>query len=82
MSDDWLAIDESHSENLVRTTQGDESKESSLSSGTASLGVTSSSRSGLRSPGSYRYVFTRIFPYYFRISVTKSLITLKYSRVA
>ena len=76
MSDDWLAVDESLSENLVGTTQDDESEESSLSSGTASLGVTSSSRGGLadsRSPGSYRFVFTRIFPYYFRISVTKFL---------
>ena len=39
-SDDWLAIDESLSENLVGTPQDDDSEESSLSSGTASLSIT------------------------------------------
>ena len=59
-SDDWLAIDESLSENLVGIPQDDGSEESSLSSGTASLSVASSSRSGPdgRSSGSYRFVYT------------------------
>lgn len=60
-SDDWLAIDESLSENLIGIPQDDDSEESSLSSGNAGLSVTSSSRSGQvdgRSPGSYRYACT------------------------
>ena len=53
MSEDWLAIDESLSENLVASTLGEESEESSLSSSSASLNVSSSSKHSPTS-GSYR----------------------------
>lgn len=58
MSEDWLAIEESLSENLVASTLNEEGEESSLSSSSASLSVSSSSKhspSGHdRSPGNYR----------------------------
>ena len=55
-SEDWLAIDESLSENLVGTPQDDDSEESSLSSGAASLSMTSTIKADGRSSGSYRFV--------------------------
>ena len=63
-SDDWLAVDESLSENLVGTPQDDDSEESSLSSGTASLSMTSTIKADSRSPGSYRFVERTTSEYY------------------
>ena len=60
-SEDWLAIDESLSENLVGTPQDDDSEESSLSSGTASLSMTSTIKADSRSTGSYRFVELHYF---------------------
>lgn len=53
MSEDWLAIDESLSENLVASTPDEDGEENSLSASSASLSVSSNSK---HSPinGSYR----------------------------
>ena len=62
LSDDWLAIDESLSENLISSAPDGEGDESSLSSSSASLSVASSSRPSMNSQGgrspndSYRYI--------------------------
>lgn len=57
-----MAVDESLSENLVASTPDEEGEESSLSSGSASLSLTTSSRlskssQGDKNPGNYRLVY-------------------------
>ena len=63
VSDDWLAIDESLSENLVTSAIEGEGDESSLSSSSASLSAASSSRpstTSLSANGSYKYVVLHV----------------------